>query len=83
MCLNKGLFIFDQAMCTFKPYGYETIQYETCFWMSNLNVYYYNLFVLKIIRTVVQLFTSVNKSNYNVHRSFNKNKCSASLRFDS
>ncbi len=34
--------------------------------------YYYHLFVLKIIRQVVQLFTSVDKSNYKVYRSFNK-----------
>ncbi len=40
----------------------------------NLNIYYYHLFVLKIIRTVVQLFTSVDKSNYKVNKSFNKNK---------
>ncbi len=45
--------------------------------------YYYHLFVLKIFRTVVQLFTSVDKSNYKVHRSFNKNEFSSSLRFDS
>ncbi len=42
--------------------------------------YYYHLFILKIIRTVVQLFTSVDKSNYKVHRSFNKSKFSSSLR---
>ncbi len=51
--------------------------------MVNYYYYYYHLFVFKIIRTVAQLFTSVDKSNYKVHISFNKNKFSSSLRFDS
>ncbi len=43
----------------------------------------FSLDILKIIRTVVQLFTSVDKTNYKVNRLFNKNKFSSLLRLDS
>ncbi len=56
---------------------------DQCCITKHCYYYYYHLFILKIIWTVVQLFTSVDKSNYKVHRSFNKNSCSSSLRLDS
>ncbi len=58
----------------FSEYKFVSFLFRLCMELANSLMglflyyyYYYHLFVFKIIRTVVQLFTSVDKSNYKVH----------------